>query len=208
MNNGILYSVFDKFLNGLRYVSIVELFKFIAVKISPKISSRDVILRNLRASVDLFIVLKWLLVIFLILGKVSHSWATVGVWYLVATNLYTYFYFHTWSSDILTDPYMDIDRIKRRFLNLLQAILFTIFAFTYLYAFPYSHEFIWEKGETSILRSVWYSVSNSLTASYNQVAPSSDLGNSVSMIQLLIMFAFLTIIIGGSVPQTRQDRED
>ena len=66
----------------------------------------------------------------------------------------------------------------------------------------------WENGETSILRSVWYSVSNSLTASYGQVAPSSDLGNSVSMIQLLIMFAFLTIIIGGSVPQTRQDRED
>jgi hypothetical protein len=209
MNNGPIYSGVDEILKYSRYLNLVELFKFVATKLTPTNASQAIKLRYLRTSVDIFIILKWIFILILIYTGANNPLATIITWYLLATNLYTYFYLHTWSSEALTDPYMDIDRIKRRFLNLLLAIFFTLLTFTYLYEFPYSSQFVWACGSSSFIHSFWYSVSNSLTASYNQVVPSSELGNSVSMIQLLIMFAFLTIIIGGSVPQTRhiEDRD-
>jgi hypothetical protein len=52
---------------------------------------------------------------------------------------------------------------------------------------------------------MWYSISNSLAANYNFVLPNSDFANSVSMIQLLVTFVFVTIILGKSIPQTNSN---
>ena len=140
--------------------------------------------------------------------KISNPLSAFVVWYLSLTNLYTYFYYHIWSSEILSDVHFGIDRIKRRFTTLTLAVSYTIFGFAYLYAIPYSDEFTWSNDTPTFLKSLWFSVSNSLTASYDQVKPITDLGSSISMIQLLMMFIFLTIIIGGSIPQPKLTEED
>jgi len=206
MEKGPIYKSIDYILSGLVYINLVELFKFLSQKLSSKTASLTNKRRNLRISVDLFILIKWIFIGLLVFSNKAYPITTIIAWYLIFTNLYTYFFYHTWSTDILKDKFFDIDRIKRRFLNLFLAIFFTIFTFAYLYFVPYSNEFYWESSAT-FLHSFWYSVSNSLTASYSQVFPLSDLGNSISMIQLLIMFLFLTIIIGGSVPQIPQSKE-
>ena len=208
MKSSFLYQILNKLLNSMKYINLVELFKFIGRKLTPKNSLIETRINYSRTSVDIFIVAKWLFILILILFDVTNTWLVIAVWYLLFANLYTYFYYHTWSSEILNDRYFDTTRIKRRLLNLLLAIFYSVFGFAYLYYIPYSTEFIWAGKTPNFLHSLWYSLSNSLTASYDQVRPITDVGNSISMIQLIIMFIFVTIIIGGSIPQINSDMEE
>ena len=208
MKSSFLYQILNKLLNSMKYINLVELFKFIGRKLTPKNSLIETRINYSRTSVDIFIVAKWLFILLLILFDVTNIWLVIAVWYLLFANLYTYFYYHTWSSEILNDRYFDTTRIKRRLLNLLLAIFYSVFGFAYLYYIPYSTEFIWAGKTPNFLHSLWYSLSNSLTASYDQVRPITDVGNSISMIQLIIMFIFVTIIIGGSIPQINSDMEE
>lgn len=202
VHNGFLYPLINGVVNLLRYVCLVELFKAVGKRIACGNNFQSV--NYSRIAVDIFIVTKWLFVATLWFFGVASTWATVAVWYLLFTNLYTYFYYHTWSSEIFSDPYVYPDRIKRRFTNLVLAISYTVFGFAYLYSLPYAKEYSWNNGTPTFLQALWYSISISLTASYDQVHPVTNTGNSVPMIQLLMMFIFLTIIIGGAIPQTNQ----
>jgi hypothetical protein len=201
MDTGPIFTVFDNLISKLRYLNLVELFKCAAVRITPEEAPINVRLRNLRLSVDVYIGLKWLFILLLLFSGISNPLTTLVAWYLAVANLYTYFLLHVWSRDVMTDSHMDVDRVRRRFFNLIQAIFFTLICFAYFYAMPYRSEFAWAGGQPSIIDSLWYSISNSLTSNYVQVVPISNAGVAVSMVQLLMMFAFLTIIIGGSVPQ-------
>lgn len=208
MESGFLYQILNKLLNSMKYINLVELFKFVGLKLTPENSLIETKIKYSRTSVDIFIVAKWFFVLILILFDVTNTWLVIVVWYLLFANLYTYFYYHTWSSEILNDPYFDTARIKRRFLNLLLAIFYSVFGFAYLYNIPYSTEFMWASKTPNFLHSLWYSLSNSLTASYDQVKPITDVGNSISMIQLIIVFIFVTIIISDSIPQINSDMEE
>lgn len=204
---GFIYPALDWFLNLLRYFTLVEGFKFIGRVLAQKSNSQQT--KNYeRFSVDIFIVLKWLFVGILIGLKISKPIAIISVWYLLIANLYTYFYYHIWSSEFLSNSYFDTNRVKRRFTTLSLAISYTIFGFSYLYYIPYVHHFIWSDETPTYIKSFWFSISNSLTASYDQVKPITSFSNSVSMIQLLMMFVFLTIIIGGTIPQPNQSNKE
>lgn len=207
MKNGFLYEFINIFLNSLKYLNLVELFKIVSIKITPCNSSIETKVKNSRVSVDLFIVIKWLFILYLWVFEITDSFFVITVWYLLTANLYTYFYYHTWSSKILRDKHFNTDRIKHRFVNLLQAIFYSIFGFAYLYHQPYSSEFIWNGGDPSVMHSIMFSLSNSLTASYDQVKPSTEIAYFITIIQLLMIFIFLTIIISGSIPQVNLKKQ-
>jgi hypothetical protein len=46
-----------------------------------------------------------------------------------------------------------------------------------------------------------FSISNSLTANFNEIVPQTKTGTTIAIIQLVIMAIFITIIIVGSIPQ-------
>lgn len=200
-NNGFLYLVFDTLMNVMKYLNLVELFKFIGIKIFPSNNLNEDKIRNSRIFVDVFIIFKWLYIIYLWVMEISQTWFVLGVWYLLIMNLYTYFYYHLWSSEVLNDPHFSVDRIKRRFMNLFIALTYTVVGFAYLYNIPYYSEFYWEIGYPSVLHSILFSIANSLTSSFDQVIPFTSLGYTLSMVQLFMMFVFIAIIIGGSIPQ-------
>lgn len=204
---GYIYPILNKCLNFLRYLSLVEGFKYIG-KIFAEQGDAQKSINYARFSVDIFITLKWVFIVILLAIKVNNALLVSIVWYLLVTNIYTYFYYHTWSSEILSDSYFDADRIKRRFTTLSLAISYTIFGFAYLYRVPYSNDFSWNNNMPTFFQSLWFSISNSLTANYDQVKPITNFGYSVSMIQLLMMFVFLTIIIGGTIPQPNQSNKE
>lgn len=208
IKTGFLYKLLDRLLNIIQYLNLVELFKYVGKKISPPKSPIETKIEYTRVSVDIFIVAKWLFLIILWGFKVTNLVVVIIVWYLLIMNLYTYFYYHTWASKILIDQYFDTDRIKRRFIYLLLSILYSVFGFAYFYNYPYSSEFLWADGSPNFLHSLWFSVSNSLTGSYDQVKPITNLGYSISMIQLIIMFIFITIIISSSIPQTHSEKSE
>jgi preprotein translocase subunit SecY len=81
------------------------------------------------------------------------------------------------------------------------AIAFSIFGFAYLYAVPYYKYFSWEANELIFWNSIFYSISNSLTVNYPPVEPIGHWGYVISIIQLVIMFIFFSVLLSGSIPQ-------
>ena len=71
---------------ALCFLNLVEFFKFIAIKLLPK---RKILAKRL--AVDLFIILKWALVTLLWYNNVKSIFVNYVVWYLIFTNIFTYF---------------------------------------------------------------------------------------------------------------------
>ena len=206
MKNGIIYIFAKWLLDNLKHLTLVEWFKYFAVKLNPDKNSIDKRLTYSRVSVDLFIILKWLFVLILAKLDLSNCFLTFFVWYLLLTNIYTYFYYHIWTEEALNTENFAIDRIRRRFINLMLAVGYSDLCFAYLYKLPYVKELQWSDNSITFLKSIWYSISNSLAANYEGVSASSDLGNSIAMTQLIITFIFVTIILGKSIPQTNSNQ--
>ena len=116
-------------------------------------------------------------------------------------NLFTYFYHHTWSNKI-SKQHFDIDRIKRRYLNLILSIGFNIFSFAYFYATPFFGNFKWNNNLSIIKQSLLFSLSKSLSTNYDIVMITSKIGNDITNIETIISFVFLTIILSSSIPTT------
>lgn len=186
-------------IESLYYLNLVEFFKFVGVKISP--SNR---ISSLRFSVDLFIILKWLFIAILWQYNVKNEYVNLVVWYLVFTNVYTYFYYHIWDKNINKSEF-DFDRIKRRFLNLGISIAFNVFTFAYLFAQPFSNNFKWNNGFSNFQDSVLYSLASSFTTSYEPVVTITTIGQRLTLLETAISFIFLTIILSNSIPQMKSE---
>ena len=150
--------------------------------------------------VDFFIIFKWSIIICLFCFHWTNSFLTLLVWYLLVTNVYSYFYHHIWSDNSYESINLTADRSRRRFMLLMLSVIYSDFCFSYLYCFPYNSDFIWRNG-ASTTKAIWYSISNSLAANYCEIQPVTDLGNSVAMTQLILSFIFITIILSRSIPK-------
>ena len=204
MENGFIYLVFRFVLEKLRFLTLVEWFKRIGHLFCGK--NKDKAARQVsdRVAVDVYIVLKWAFVFVILLSSFTNNVVTAIVWYLLFANIYSYFYHHIWSDEAIKLQHMDIDRARRRFINLLLALGFSDLCFAYLYRLPYGLDYNWS-GSITNTKAIWFSISNSFAANYETVAPISDIGNSVAMTQLVITFIFVTIIISKSIPQYSKD---
>jgi len=202
MKNGFLFPVFDILLRAIKYLNLVELFKCVAAKIARRRKAdQQRTISSQRLAVDVFVVLKWLFV-----GIAWHLGAggTVFViltWYLIITNLSTYFTYHLWQGEPLGEVDSDLTRVKRRVILLLSSIGFSDFCFAYLFKIPYHQELSWGTPATlQDLRALLFSFSNSLAANYETVKPVTDLGNLVAMIQLAVTFVFVAVLLSNSLP--------
>jgi hypothetical protein len=204
MENGFLYNIVKFLLDNFRHLTIVEWLKIVGLKIWCK-NTKDKQKRvNCRSNiVDGFNVFKWLLMILLFTSHLTNCFLTITVWYLLITNLYSYFYHHIWSDDAIKIDIISADRARRRFFLLMLSFSFSEFCFAYLYRFAYINEFNWTDKPT-LMKSIWFSISNSFAANYDSVKPLSELGSSVSMIQLIVTFIFVTIIISKSIPEIKK----
>jgi hypothetical protein len=201
MRYGITYVIFKPLLDNIRFLTIVEWFKFLFESFGK---TEDQKKHLCRIAVDVFIILKWLLIIILWNTGYTNGFITFLTWYLLITNVYSYFYHHIWSDEALISDKKDANRVRRRFLNLIFAMAFSNLCFAYLYIIRYSHELKWS-GEITKLKAGWFSISNSLAANYSDVSPDSDLGNSVAIAQLIITFFFVTIVFSRSIPEIEEN---
>lgn len=201
MNNGIIYPIVNYLMKFLKYFNLVELYKKLLVSIfknNNKISVN-------RIAIDSFIIMKWIIVILLLKYQINNTAITIIIWYLLYSNLYTYFYYHIWFDDTANDQHNTPERNRRRFINLLTSIGFSNLCFAFLYRLPYLNEFEWSKKIPLTTKSIWFSCANSLTASYEFVKPISKQGVDLTIIQLVISFIFLTMILGNSIPKTNNN---
>jgi hypothetical protein len=202
MKNGIIYVIANWTINSLKYLNLVEFFKFVGRQLNPNKHDQSKVTASNRIATDIFILTKWIFVIILWKLSATNGFLVFSVWYLIVTNVYTYFYYHIWDKESLNPDNFTIDRTKRRFVNLMLAVSYSTFCFAYLYQIPYFKEFDWSNKIPVVKLSLMYSFSNSLAANYSDVKPITDFGNILSTIQLLITFFFLTIILSKTIPQT------
>jgi hypothetical protein len=206
MKNGPIFFVLNNILENLKYISLVELFKYLAVKLFVKNRNNDKKNTAKRYAVDIFIILKWFLVIYLLQNEIFNTYYTILIWYLIYSNLYTYFYYHVWHKDSMSTEDFLIDRVRRRFITLMLSIGFSNVCFAYLIRLPYVTDFNWSNNSSTNAKSLWFSLANSLTANYEYVKPNTEIGVDITIIQLIISFIFLTLILGKSIPQTHSTR--
>lgn len=202
MRYGFIYKTIKCFLDSLNYLNLVELFKLIAVKLNKETGDEEKTRTYARIGIDIFICLKWTIIIIFWAKGVHTLFTTVLVWYLIFTNVYSYFYNHIWTDDALNSESFTKDRIRSRFLNLLIALAFSTLSFGYLFQIVYAADFNWGGQTPNFSYAIQYSFSNSLAANFEQVKPLTDYANQISNIQLLLTFIFVTIILSKSIPQT------
>jgi hypothetical protein len=203
MKNGFIYPFIKALVDGLNKLNLVEYFKK-GLQVFNRIKTDDSVQSYNNFAVDIFRVAKWLFLALAIFCKASNCWIQAIIWYLLITNIYTYFYYHLWRDEALEPGQAGQNnhhRVRKRFVNLFFAVFYSDLCFAYLYEIPYVANFNWGKN-VSLIHAFWFSVSNSIAANYTAVVPITDLGNNVAMIQLLITFSFITIILTRINSQT------
>jgi hypothetical protein len=181
------------------YLNLVEWFKKLFKALTKNKENK---IRNIHISIDLFIILKFLLIVILWRFKISNTFCEILVWYLIITNLFTYFYYHTW-----LPPFQDTNESKRRrFINLIISFIFSNLCFAYLYSEFYFDYYTIETGCYKELSSLLFSSFTSLFATYDLMKPKGDLGFVISLIQLSFTFFFISIILAGSIPQLQNKK--
>lgn len=200
---GLLYRVSDALISLLSYLNLVEFFKFVGRWLSATDSEeRKIQISNI--AIDVFIIAKWALIASLWYAEASSLASKIVVIYLIITNVFTYFYYHVWIDQSFPETITTIERQRRRFISLLQAILFSNFSFALLFAYGAHHHFSWTPAITSSLAPVYYSFSNSITGSSNIAYPATNIGYLLSTSQLLISFIFIAVIMSKTIPEVEK----
>jgi hypothetical protein len=203
MQNGFLYESADVIIRCLKYLNVVEYFKMAAQRLTPSAASDSVIRKNTNIAIDVFIVLKWCLVASLWYLRVDGYASIVAVLYLLAASLHTYFYYHVWEEN----PYghaMTLHRVRRRFLNLLLALAFTLFGYAFLYEVCFRSQIAWPPGIGGIISSLEFSIVNSIGGSFESMRPITTAATVLSMSQQIATFIIVAVILSKSIPGPAQ----
>jgi hypothetical protein len=210
-DNGFIYPIANSVILLLYYLNIVELFKWIAVQLMKLYYSKSIdvikVNRKIRKarniSVDLFIFLKFLYVLMAWYFKGDSYLLTAVAIYLLWINSFTYFYYHLWEEGNIRGEYATVHRTRRRFINLLQSLLFMLIVYCYLYSIPFNEHFASEE-KLSTLQYVLFTTSISFPFEFKVISAISELGQGLVMSQVLLSFLFITILLSQSIPKANK----
>jgi hypothetical protein len=206
VQNGFLVVIFSWMVCALFAMNPAEWVKFLGVRLSRALKlfrteTPDSAVAN--HFIDVYMILKWTIVSLLLIYDVSAEWAGLAVAYLLFFNLFGYFYYHAWGAG--HEPKHSEERDRRRFVNFLQAIAFSVFGFAYLYLHHSSNHFTWPHG-VSFAEAVTLSAANSFTLSLDPFAATDTIGKWISLSQVLNVFFFFVIFVANSVPAVGERR--
>lgn len=202
MKNGFIYPLFDSIVRFAYYCNLVELFKFLAklclgVCKKGEVSTDDKV-EACNIAIDIYQIFKWLILLLLWRLGIDHQAALLSTYYLLASNLFTYFYYHVWGSNYRQR--VDRESFNRKFLNAMLAISYYLACYAYLYNIHFSAEISWPDNLIDSTNAIYLSVTNAFTLTYGGFSPLTQEIRVVFMSQLINTFLFFTIIISNSIP--------
>ncbi|MBL0702425.1 MAG: hypothetical protein JJV95_00390 [Sulfurospirillum sp.] len=215
--NGFIYPLFNSLINFLYYTNLVELFKFIgrfyailSLKKDEKVSV-DIIRSCSTIAIDIYQIFKWGLLVFFWLSENNSLTSKLIIYYLIYSNLFVYFYYHTWGSKYKQRN--DREALKKNFLNYLMAIAFYLFSYAYLYKFHYNDMILIDSKllDISVLDSInaiYLSISTAFTLTFGGFQPLTQEVRVVFLSELINTFLFFTIIVSNSIPSNFTQKED
>ena len=202
MKNGFIYPLIRGLVCVLWALNLVEYVKDLFAWMLSKIKRRELsvgetkIAKNI--AIDSFLVAKWLFVFIAIWSSWTGLWAALVIWYLIASNLFTYFYHHVWGNGFALSDGTDSQR--RRFINFLLALVFYIVCYAYLYQHQYSAVIAWPDDLVDTTNALYLSIANAFTLTYGGFSPLSQTARMLFASELINTFFFFAIIIVNSIP--------
>ena len=207
MKNGFIYPLARGLVQVLFALNLVEYVKCLSAWICFKIKRRELSViekkKAMNNAIDCFLVAKWLIVVFAIMNNWTDFLVELGIWYLIASNLFTYFYHHVWGSGFALSD--DIDSQRRRYINFLLSLAFYIVCYAYLYQHRYSTEIVWPANVVDTINALYLSIANAFTLTYGGFKPMSQKARVLFASELINTFFFFTIIIVNSIPSDQTE---
>jgi hypothetical protein len=196
---------------------LVELFKFIGrfyAKLSLKKDEKvsvDIIRSYSTIAIDIYQIFKWGLLVFFWLSENNSLTSKLIIYYLIYSNLFVYFYYHTWGSKYKQRN--DREALKKNFLNYLMAIAFYLFSYAYLYKFHYNGMILIDSKLLNIsvldsINAIYLSISTAFTLTFGGFQPLTQEVRVVFLSELINTFLFFTIIVSNSIPSNFTQKED
>lgn len=200
MKNGFLIIGFSWFIEKLVWLNADELLKKLGIYfISSAARENDDTLKTCRnAIIDCFILAKWTFILLAFLNSWSNDLVFWVTWYLLATNVFGYFYHHAWGSPHKRQ--YDTLSQRRRFVNFLLAIGFYIMCYAHLYMNFYALDIGWTEDGVNKTDAIYLSVANAFTLTYGDFRALTQTARVVFMSELITTFIMLTIVLANSVP--------
>lgn len=205
MENGFIFVFFNRLFQVLYYCNLVEGFKWLArlvVALDRKSKRKSVTDKIRRASsniaIDIYQIFKFAVIILFWSFAADGILSMLFTFYLIAANLFTYFYYQVWGSEYKQKSDRETD--NRRFLNTLIAIFFYIFAFAYLFAFHFETIITWPSGAKSNFDAVYLSLANAFTLPIEGFKPNTQGARLLFVSEVLNTFLFFIIILTNAIP--------
>lgn len=211
-DNGFIYPIINKVISLIFYINIVELIKWITVKIillfNKNSTNINLVNRKKRkarnVAIDIFICLKFMFIGVLWYKQINNSYLTGITIYLLIMNSFIYFYYHVWEEGAIKGQFATIHRTRRKFINLFQSLFYMIISYAYLFQIPFEKEFQWSSNITTSSKSLLFSLSNIFPLSYEGVKALTEFGQYIKASQILLSFLFIAIILTQSIPKANQ----
>lgn len=198
LGNGFLYPLFDALINCFNKMNLVEFFKFVARRLTKEKEKEQ---QNASIAIDVFMVVKWGVVICLWYNGINNLFCVLTTYYLIFMNLHTYFYYHVWDERAITNEQVSIERMRRRFISLILALAFSIVCYAYLYETYYQKHFInWPEIFSPWLSAIHFSLTNSIKGS-GSLTPITNTALFLMTSQFVSSFVFLSMMLSRSIPQ-------
>lgn len=188
---GIIYPVIDTLIIAMRKLSLVELFKIIGEKIAKNHQEAN---KFRRIAIDIFIVLKWFVLLFFYFFNISNCLSIIVTTYLTFFNIFTYFYYHLWDEK---EP-NTYKEAKNGFVKSLFAFAFNIFAFAYFFKIS---NIIWIKfivPNFNRLTPLFFSIKHTLGGGSELIQVVSTNGEILLLIHTITSFIFIVLIIANT----------
>ncbi len=209
MKNGFIYPLTRTLILSLKAINLVEHVKDLAAWLCSKVKRRNLSVDETKTAkniaIDCFLVAKWMIVVVAIWCGWNNLWVELLVWYLIASNLFTYFYHHVWGNGFALSD--DIDSQRRRYVNFLLSLAFYIVCYAYLYQFRYAADIAWPDGLLDTTNAIYLSIANAFTLTYGGFSPLSQTARVLFASELINTFFFFTIIIVNSIPGDRSQEK-
>lgn len=204
MKNGFIYPTTNIIIRVLCYLNLVELFKYFAKRACKEMYGTneaaylEKVSKYAIHAIDFFQIFKWSVLLLFWFDAASGKVSEVIIWYGIASNLFTYFYYHVWGSD--HRQIKTRESMNRRFTNTILAIFFYMAAYAYLYEHHYSDQLVWADNIVDSTHALYLSIANSFTLTYEGFCPKSQTMRVILISQVINTFMFFTIIISNAIP--------
>lgn len=200
-SNGPIYIVTDTVVRNVIYISPVEWKKKAIKKLFPKTEARQAA----NWAIDSFIFLKWLFIYVIWTTATNHWLAVTGAVFLLIMNLHTYFWYHLWAVDNNPVSKGSELRERRRFVNVILALAYSVMIYGYLYHRVINNGFEWPQNYNvpDWVTSLIFSFGNALTGYSGDLKPISMLAQITTSSQLLMTFIFVAMLLNNSIPNPK-----